>query len=90
MICLHCGYCCLNSWVVIVDDPEKGIQEDNLLCVESTRCKHLRGSKPGEYNCAIHDYPWYEETPCANHGQIERKDSECRMGRHQLNKLLSK
>ena len=87
MICLRCGYCCINCFVVIVDDPEKGIDPDNLMVIDNRtdRCPHLRGDKPGEYACSIHDRDWYPETPCAHHKQIERSpDCECRMGRHLL------
>lgn len=73
--------------VVIVDDPTKGIREDNLAYHkgQGIPCKHLIGSKPGEYSCAIHDKPWYKKTPCFSHGQIERsKDSPCRMGEYIL------
>ena len=82
MKCLRCGYCCHNYMVVIVDDPAEGIAEDNLICHDGKgRCKHLRGDKPGEYSCAVHDFPWYEETPCFAHGQIERSpDEPCRLG----------
>jgi len=75
--------------VIIVDDPDKGIQEDNLIehLGQNKSCKHLQGNKPGEYSCALHDKSWYNETPCFNHGQIERDiNCECRMGRHILNK----
>jgi hypothetical protein len=47
-------------------------------------CKHLLGDKPGEHACALHDKPWYSETPCYQHGQIETTDSPCRMGEYQL------
>lgn len=83
MRCLRCGYCCRNHAVIIVDGPEKGIQEDNLVFQpgNGVTCKHLRGDKPGEYACAVHNEPWYKETPCFSHGQIERsKDDPCRMG----------
>lgn len=86
MICLRCGYCCINYCVVIVDDPEKGIEKDNFVVHEGNRepCKHLGGDKLGEYFCKIHDRPWYNETPCYNHGQIEKGNTECRIGRHRL------
>ena len=63
MICLHCGYCCLTSWVIIVDDPAKGIKEGNLLEQDGSksRCKHLIGDKPGEYSCTIHNERWYKK-----------------------------
>jgi len=71
--------------VAVVDDPEKGIDLDNFILYrgDGTRCKHLVGNKVGEYSCAIHDYPWYKETPCAAHTQIEEDLSNpCRMGEY--------
>ena len=72
--------------VVIVDDPAKGIREDNLIFHEGdgTPCKHLRGTKPGEYSCALHDKKWYKKTPCFSHGQIEAGNTPCRMGEYIL------
>lgn len=86
MVCLRCGYCCKNYIVGIVDDPDKGIEEDNIIAHmgDGTPCKHLRGDKPGEYSCAIHDRPWYEETPCYSHGQVEKGNTNCRMGEYLL------
>ena len=83
MKCLRCGHCCKNYMVTIVDDPELGVSEENLIFHEGNGnpCPHLKGDTPGEYFCAIHDYPWYEEIPCYFHGQIEQEDSECRLGR---------
>jgi len=86
MQCLRCGWCCCNLAVVIVDDPAKGIpegiSEDNLIVHEGkgVPCKHLKQLPDGTHECKIHNEPWYEETPCARHTQIERKDSPCRMG----------
>lgn len=93
MKCLRCGYCCKNYVVVIVDDPEKGITEDNLIVHKGKDepCQHLKGNNPGEYTCKIHDYPWYEETPCSSHGQIESSpDDVCRLGEFILNNLTEK
>jgi len=93
MKCLRCGYCCKAYLVVTVDDPEKGISEDNLKVNsgDGTPCQHLRGDKPGEYSCAIHNYPWYHETPCFAHGQIEQnEDDECRLGRYLLDQEREK
>jgi len=88
MICLRCGHCCHHYCVVIVDDPDKGITNDNLLYHEGKGepCKHLRGDTPGKYYCSIHDRNWYNETPCAHHGQIERGNTNCRMGEYILEK----
>jgi len=83
MICLHCGYCCTNMLVVIVDNPELGIVEGNLKANEdNTRCQHLTSDNM----CAVHDYEWYKETPCYAHGQIERGNTNCRMGEYLLQK----
>lgn len=74
---------------MIVDDPDKGIIEDNIIFHEGNGpCKHLGGEKPGEYYCKVHDRPWYKDSPCFSHGQIERDPSdECRMGRYILDNL---
>ena len=94
MICLRCGYCCKMLAVVIVDDPGKGLIKDNLIFYnggveENKRCKHLKGEKPGEYSCAVHDKPWYKKTPCYSHGQIETSvDCKCRIGEHLLKDKL--
>lgn len=88
MICLRCGYCCINYDVIIVDKPELGIKTSNLKHKPSgIKCQHLIGDIPGQYSCAIHDQPWYEETPCFQHGQIETGNTECRMGVYQLKRL---
>lgn len=88
MKCLRCGYCCLRCCVVIVDDPDEGPVRSNLKWRDGKeRCQHLRGDKAGEYSCAIHDKPWYKETPCFAHGQIEQSpDDECRMGAYLMGK----
>jgi len=88
MVCLKCGYCCIYDMVVIIDDPEKGVIESNMVVKSSgKRCKHLRGSEPGKYSCVVHDYPWYKRTPCFAYGQIEsRVDDVCRMGEYVINK----
>lgn len=75
--------------VVIIDDPGRGICPDNLIIHEGdgTPCKHLRGDKPGEYECVIHSYPWYKDTPCFAHGQIEDSpNNPCRLGEFKLKK----
>ncbi len=86
MDCLRCGYCCIESAIIIVDNPELGPIEGNLVIKKDGACKHLVGDKPGEYACAIHDYTWYTETPCFAHGQIERGNTDCRMGVYILTK----
>jgi len=81
MICLRCGYCCLMYMVIIVDNPELGIIESNLIGkIEPKKCKHLIGSKCGEFKCSIHNKSWYNETPCFEHSQFEKENSNCRIG----------
>jgi len=75
--------------VVIVDDPELGPVFGNVVGHEGRgRCKHLVGDEPGKLSCAVHDRPWYGETPCAEYGQVEQSpDDPCRMGQHILQSL---
>lgn len=88
MKCLRCGYGCYMLEVVIVDDPNLGIVEGNLIIKHSdgTPCKHLRGNKPGEYSCVIHNEEWYWQTPCAAYQShtFGKKETDCRMGRARL------
>lgn len=73
---------------MVVKDPKRSCREDNLICLDGTeRCPHLIGSVVGEYRCAIHHYRWFKTTPCGRHGQIERGNSDCRMGAYLLKKL---
>jgi len=92
MICLRCGYCCHNYLVIIVDDPDKGLSKDNIIAHHGDGpCKHLGGNKPGEYFCKVHDKPWYKETPCFSHGQIESSpDCVCRLGEYIIKNLKEK
>jgi len=71
---------------MIVDNPELGITESNIISHpgDGTPCKHLLGDKMGDYSCVLHDLPWYEETPCFSHTQIERGNTECRIGKFLL------
>lgn len=83
MKCLRCGYCCHMLAVIIVNDPKKGIAGGNLTLHKGMKkpCQHL--VQDGErYFCLVHDEPWYSETPCAMHGQIESSpDAPCRIGK---------
>lgn len=94
MVCLRCGYCCQVPAIVIVDDPERGIVEDNLKPIGfhgPERCPHLVGDKCGNYSCEVHEYSWYKKTPCASHGQIERHPTDnCRMGEYLINREQQK
>jgi len=91
MKCLRCGQCCKTYLVVVVDDPAKGIVDGNLIGLDGSEpCPHLKGDTPGEYACAIHDEPWYPETPCFAHTQIENSpDDPCRTGKYFLDNVTS-
>ncbi len=88
MICLRCGYCCIHLCVIIVNDPNTGPSKDNLKDkTTGEHCQHLIGNTCGEYACTIHNQPWYDETPCFRHTQIERStNTPCRMGSHLVEK----
>jgi hypothetical protein len=92
MKCLRCGYCCKNLCVVIVNDPEKGLVENNFIFHEGggVACKHLIGEGQGNYSCAIHDKPWYKDTPCFSHTQFETSDVPCRIGDELINRKHKK
>ena len=90
MRCLRCGYCCKHYYVIIVDDPDKGLCQDNLKFHkgDGTPCQHLRGNKPGEIASAIHERSWYKDTPCFAHGQIESNINEpCRVGTYIIERI---
>jgi hypothetical protein len=85
MVCLHCGYCCITYDVVIVLKnlgPRKSVEREENIEYKPTnqRCRHITGNVPGEFLCGIHKFPWYKKTPCFNYVQIERKNTNCRMG----------
>lgn len=88
MICLRCGHCCTFP-VVVVKDPKKGPIEGNLICVNAKGpgnppCPHLVALPDNTFVCKIHDYPWFAESPCGRHSQIEHGNTECRLGRWML------
>lgn len=83
MRCLHCGYCCKNYMVAVIDDITKPIDKTNIVFHkgDGSPCKHLKGDRPGKYKCSVHNLPFYKDTPCFAFGQIERSPNEkCRMG----------
>lgn len=85
MICLRCGHCCINYMTSIVNDPLKGITNNNII-LNNKPCKHLSGNKPGKYKCLIYDYEWYKKTPCFEFTQIEKSsDIPCRIGYYIIN-----
>ena len=78
--------------VVIVDNPDRPPYEDNIKGIGFNgpeRCQHLRGDTPGKFSCAVHDKPWYPDTPCFEYGQIEQSpDDVCRMGEYILGRVV--
>jgi hypothetical protein len=84
MRCLGCGFCCIKYDVVIVKDPTIHSPEDDqdnfFIKKSGEKCPHLNGDHPGEFECMIHHYPWFFQTPCGQFNQIEREESECRIG----------
>lgn len=73
-----------------MDDPDKGIVEGNVIlhAGNNNPCKHLIGTIPGEFSCAVHHFPWYKDTPCFEYGQIESSPIEnCRMGKYILENI---
>jgi len=85
MICVRCGYCCINYDVVIVkpeyiETTDLRNQEHLMIKEGGKDCPHLTWID-GQAVCEVHDKGWYKKTPCYSHGQIEQsKDCECRFG----------
>lgn len=88
MRCLRSGYCCINYDVVIVDDPKLGLVEGNVIHKpHGEQCQHLKGSRPGDYRCEVHEEPWFLESPCGQYGQVENSPlNPCRMGEYILDR----
>lgn len=91
MICLRCGYCCIIHNVVIVKPEvfkERQFKRLSQLTISDFivkgmgECPYLSWDSK-EASCQIHDEPWYKETPCFSHGQIETSPMDlCRIGDH--------
>jgi hypothetical protein len=89
MICLRCGYCCVKYDTIIInpkyineklDFEDPSIEEKILFKEHNKWCPHLTEKKL-MYSCKVHDKPWYKDTPCYNHTQIESSDNKkCRIG----------
>lgn len=89
MICLRCGYCCIIHNVAIIKPKvvkEKVFESlsellyDDFEVKEMGECPYLSWESDKAI-CQIHGEPWYEETPCFRHGQIETfVTDKCRMG----------
>ena len=95
MICLNCGYCCMMLDVIIISP--KAIDTLNITSLSEIpydefekltehketgiACPHLTYEND-KYLCRIHDKPWFKETPCHRHVQIEDSNSNCRTGNY--------
>jgi len=80
MICLRCGYCCIEYGAVVMEDPALGIVRGNAVFKPAgEKCMHLKGTK-GKYSCAIHEEIFYKQTPCYYFGQATPGDTNCEIG----------
>lgn len=94
MKCIRCGYCCFMFDVIIVDpkyidnfDPEGDVSEMDKLIHKPCNviCPHLIITMSSEYaECAVHNKPWYNMTPCYQHSVIGVENEDCRVGRHNM------
>lgn len=88
MICLHCGQCCVQFDVVIINPKHaregivfEDLPEDGFIIKPgNTPCPHLYWDSD-ESRCMVHNYTWYKKTPCYDFTQVESKPSMlCRLG----------
>ncbi len=96
MICVHCGLCCYDFPVVIIqnkfidfegEDANDLPQEAFAIKSGNTPCPYLEWEGDNS-KCAVHDKPWYPTTPCYDFGQIEdHPDTICRLGAHVKKKI---
>ena len=86
MICLRCGYCCINHCVIVpksgkAHDPNEEIREHCFAKATGDVCPNLSFDSRSVALCSIHGESWYEGCPCDEYTQIERSPSEpCRTG----------
>jgi hypothetical protein len=86
MKCLKCGHCCIAYDVLIIKDKDKGLTEDNIQYKPGGEiCPHLEKTAKG-YNCLIHHFPWYKQTPCYEFSQVESFNEDCRIGKYLIAK----
>jgi len=99
MKCLHCGHCCVNYGVMIINPKYKDsynpedvsnfdIEDLALFKTTGIICPYLIWINDG-YFCEVHKYPWYNSTPCFDFTQIESGNTECRVGRHLVDKTIT-
>ena len=81
MKCVRCGYCCVAYDVILPDGSykENGRQCKYLTWDGDKACCSIHGQTT---ECGGYRHRW-SETPCGQHGQIERKKTDlCRIGVH--------
>ena len=90
MICLRCGYCCINPVVIIInpkyvnedlDLQNPLIKEKVMLKKSGEWCPYLEEKNKFIFTCKIHNKPWYKQTPCFEYSQLENDIlDKCRLG----------
>lgn len=84
MICLRCGYCCVEYMVILPDGQYKP---------SGVECPNLDWDEEGKARCTIYGQSFFiayetvkwEDTPCGQYSQIEATPQDkCRMGAHLL------
>lgn len=88
MICLRCGYCCQNYAVILPDGSfhEGGGIDCKFLTWEGSKAVctvHEKAAVVHDEEGVVHKIPW-EKTPCGRHTQIERGNTNCRLGEYIL------
>lgn len=88
MKCVHCGLCCVD-YIVVIIDPEYANENFNMKTATENMfagkksfdpCPHLYW-EDHESRCRIHHFKWYNKTPCYAFGQYEENPDEvCRLG----------
>ena len=77
MICVRCGHCCYSMSVVIRDDRTDTLR----MKPGGILCPYLLFNGAEAY-CAVHDKPWYCQTPCHFWNQpYHNPDQPCIIGR---------
>ena len=90
LICLRCGHCCKNNELFIIDKPNIGLRDDNIILKkEGERCKHLLGSKPGNYICMLYNETYFDNMPCIAVKGFNTDESDiCPIGKEVIVNLL--
>jgi len=60
-------------------DLDKLDENKHMLKESGVVCPHLR-IEDEVATCAIHEFKWYQSTPCASHDQIGSSNASCRIG----------